>query len=59
MDKVKFLNLGRQPIANGFLDEHEFADEFFYDLSVGFDTDTSLVTHMDYVEPTLMFNEDY
>ena len=59
MDKIKFLDLGKQPIANGFLDEDQFSDEFFYNLSVGFDGDTSLVTHMNYVEPTLMFNDEY
>ena len=59
MGKVKFLDLGKQPIANGFLYENQFEDEFFYNLSVGFDSDTSLVTHMDYVEPVLMFNDEY
>ena len=59
MDKTKFLDLGRQPIANGFLTEDQFDDEFFYDLSVGFDRETGLVTHMEYVEPSLMFNDEY
>ena len=59
MDKAKFLDLGRQPIANGFLTEDQFDDEFFYDLSVGFDRETGLVTHMEYVEPSLMFNDEY
>jgi methylation protein EvaC len=59
VDKTKFLDLGRQPIANGFLTEDQFENEFFYDLSVGFDRETALVTHMEYVKPSLMFNDEY
>ena len=60
MSNIKqFLDLGKQPIANGFLTEEEFSSEFFYDLRVGLDRDTCLVTHMDYVKPELMFNENY
>ena len=58
-NKIEFLNLGKQPIANGFLTEEEFDSEFFYDLRVGLDRETNLVTHMDYVKPELMFNENY
>ena len=57
--KKEFLNLGKQPIANGFLTEEEFDSEFFYDLRVGLDRETNLVTHMDYVKPELMFNDTY
>ena len=59
MAKVEFLNLGKQPLANGFLEKNEIDDEFFYDLKVGFDIDTKLVTHMEYVNPPLMFNDKY
>ena len=59
MDRTKFLDLGKQPIANGFLHQDQFDDEFFYSLSVGFDTESCLVTHMDYVKPELMFNDEY
>ena len=60
MDKIKFLNLGKQPIANGFLDSVEdFENEFFYNLSVGYDIDTGLITQMDYVDKERMFNDNY
>jgi len=59
MSKYEFLDLGKQPIANRFLDKDDFEDEFFYDLKVGFDTETSLVTHMEYVDAPMMFNDDY
>lgn len=56
--KTEVLDLGKQPIANKFLttpDEYEF----FYNLKVGFDDETKLLTHMEYVDPPLMFNENY
>ena len=59
MNKIKFLDLGKQPIANGFLYPSEIENEYFYQLEVGFDDDTKLVTHMEYVDPPLMFNENY
>lgn len=59
MKKIEFLDLGKQPIANRFLKESEISDEYFYHLKVGFDTETNLVTHIDYVDPPMMFNETY
>jgi len=62
MSKVSFLNLGRQPIANGFLTKEELegeGDEFFFDLSLSFDADNYLVSLTNFVEPEKMFNEDY
>ena len=55
----EFLDLGRQPIANAFLKEEDFKDEFFFDLKVGLDTDTNLVSIKNFVEPERIFNEDY
>ena len=57
--KKQFLDLGKQPIANGFLYKEEIKDEFFFDLKVGFDEKTKLITQMEYVDPPLMFNENY
>lgn len=57
--KTKFLDLGKQPIANAFLTPGECENEFFYDLEVGFDSDTCLVSHMNFIDPPLMFNDEY
>ena len=57
--KVKFLDLGMQPIANGFLEKTSSEEEFFYNLSMGFDEDTYLVSQMEFVEPEMMFNDSY
>ena len=57
--KKEFLNLGKQPIANGFLHNDQFTEEYFYNLKVAFDDDNKLVTHVDYVDKELMFNDRY
>ena len=58
-NKREFLDLGRQPIANRFLNKDEFDDEFFFDLKVTFDEETKLVSLKEFVEPELMFNDNY
>lgn len=58
-NKKEFLDLGRQPIANRFLNKDEFDNEFFFDLKVTFDEETKLVSLKEFVEPELMFNENY
>ena len=55
----KFLDLGRQPIANGFLYKDQIKDEYFFNLGVAFDEETKLVTQTEYVDPPLMFNDEY
>tara|TARA_R110000851_G_scaffold94758_9_gene205785 strand:+ start:247 stop:1410 length:1164 start_codon:yes stop_codon:yes gene_type:complete len=55
----QFLNLGKQPIANGFLQKKDIETEYFFNLGVGFDDETKLVTQTEYVDPPLMFNDEY
>ena len=57
--KTEFLDLGDQPIANAFLHPGQKNEEYYYKLRVGFDDTTKLVSLMDFVDPPLMFNEDY
>ena len=57
--KTTFLDLGRQPIANGFLTAEEFKNEYFFDLRVTFDEETYLVSLEEFVPPEKMFNENY
>jgi methylation protein EvaC len=57
--KRKFLDLGKQPITNAFLTADEFDNEYFYNLSMGIDEDTKLVSLMETVKPEMMFNEIY
>lgn len=55
---IEFLDLGMQPIANNFADTAD-KDEYKYNLSVGFDPDTCLVSLMNKVDPKKMFNDSY
>ena len=57
--KKEFLDLGKQPIANKFLNKDEFGTEFFFDLKVVVDVDTKLVSLKEFVAPEMMFNENY
>ena len=58
--KKEFLDLGRHPIANAFLQkEEDFKDEFLFDLKVCWDKETKLVSIKEFVEPERIFNEDY
>ncbi len=54
-----FLSFGRMPVANGFLSESEFADEFFYDLAVGFCDHCSMVQLTQPVERERLFHDNY
>lgn len=57
--KKKFLDFGTQPITNAFVKEDKFDGEYFYNLSIGIDEDTKLVSLMESVKPELMFNDVY
>jgi len=61
MKKI-FLDLGRQPITNSFLkklDKKSIDNEFFYNLKITFDTNTKLVSLLNFVKPEKMFNKKY
>mgnify|MGYP001201833246 FL=1 len=59
MSKIKFLNLGKQPITNNFLTEKEPINEYFYDLNIVFDENTKVVSLESFIPPEKMFNETY
>ena len=57
--KKEFLDLGKHPIANAFLKEEDFDDEFLFNLKVVFDTESKLVSIKKFVDPERIFNENY
>ena len=60
MSKIKFLDLGSQPIANNFLNNKDkIKNEYKFNLSVVFDEETKLVSLESFVKPELMFNDSY
>lgn len=54
-----FLNFGRMPIANGFLTAEQFADEYFFELSVGFCPVCRMVQLTEQVDRKRLFHDHY
>lgn len=59
MSKIEFLNLGRQPVTNNFLNNPNPKNEFFYNLKVSFDEKNKIVSLSNFLPPEKMFNETY
>tara|TARA_Y100000004_G_scaffold191455_1_gene250275 strand:+ start:50 stop:1237 length:1188 start_codon:yes stop_codon:yes gene_type:complete len=57
--KKEFLDLGKQPITNSFLNKGEFDGEFLFNLRAVFDDETKLVSLKEFVSPEMMFNDVY
>ena len=60
--KKKFLDLGKQPITNSFLNKikkENLKKEFFYNLSVGFNRKNYLVSLMNFVNPKNQYTNKY
>jgi methylation protein EvaC len=56
---TRFLDLGRQPLSDGFLTEPPGEREFFYQLAVGMCERCTMVQLLQEVPRELMFDEDY
>ena len=54
-----FLDLGRMPLANGFLNRSKIKKEYFYPLKVAFTKELSLVQLTENPPPKKMFNKNY
>ena len=54
-----FLNLGKMPIANGFLKKKNFKNEYFFPLKVAFSESLKLVQLVSNPDPKKMFNKNY
>ncbi len=54
-----FMSFGKMPIANGFLKEENFDNEFFFNLDIGFSEKISLLQLNDHPTPEQMFNKNY
>lgn len=55
----EFMDFGKMPIANGFLEEKNYAKEEFFDLKVGYCPKCHMVQLTTFVEKEKMFNENY
>lgn len=54
-----FMNFGKMPMANGFLEEKKFKNEFFYNLEVGFCEYNYLFQVNDHPKSQKIFNHEY
>jgi methylation protein EvaC len=54
-----FIDFGRMPIANGFLSPEKFAEEYFFNLRVGFCPECKMVQLTEQVEREKMFHDHY
>jgi methylation protein EvaC len=54
-----FVSFGKMPIANGFLDPDQFAEEYFFELRVGFCPRCSMVQLLEQPDREKMFHENY
>jgi len=62
IDKKKcdtFLDLGKMPIANGFLEKKNIPTEYYFSLKVGFNKRLSLFQINENPNPKKMFNKNY
>ena len=55
---VPFLDLGKQPLANGFI-RNKKVREYFYDLKVGFSKKSKMVQIFNVPKKEKMFNKNY
>ena len=56
---TEFLDLGDQPLSDGFLTEADLPKEYFYRLAVGACAECTMVQLMEEVPRDLMFHADY
>ncbi len=53
------LDLGSQPLGNGFLKPEEFSEEYFYPMAAGFSEKSMMFQLIEQPEPERMFHEQY
>ncbi len=53
------LDLGLQPLGNGFLLPNQYADEYFFSLQCGFSEVSRLFQLIEQPAPEMMFHQDY
>lgn len=54
-----FMSFGKMPIANGFLNQEQFGNEYFFELQLCFCEKCQLVQLYDQPNPKRMFHKDY
>ncbi len=55
----KIISYGEMPIANGFLTEEQFKDEYFFELAISFCETSKMLQLIEQPDPKMMFHENY
>ena len=58
-DTNSFMTFGDMPIANGFLSEENFSNEYFFEMEVSFCNNCKMFQLINQPSPQQMFNENY
>lgn len=53
------MSFGKMPIANGFLDQKDFAKEYFFELAPAFCNKCQMFQLLEQPSPEIMFHENY
>lgn len=56
---IEFLDLGKQPLGNGFLNKRNKKKEYFFNLRVGFSKKSKMVQLINVPKKEKMFNKNY
>ena len=56
---TEIFDFGKHPLGNGFLDENQFKDEYFYNMQVGFSNKSKMFQLLKQPDPEKMFHENY
>ena len=56
---LEVIDFGKQPLGNGFISQDEIANEYFFDMKVGFNETSCMLQLIDQPEPGKMFHENY
>ena len=56
---VEFMEFGKTPLGNGFLDKKDFSSEYFYNMSIGYCQKSKMVQLLEQPTPSKMFHDKY
>ena len=56
---TEVLTFGKQPLGNGFLLPQNFANEYFYEMSLGFSEESMMLQLIHQPSPEVMFHKEY
>ena len=56
---IEFLDFGKQPLGNGFINQNQIENEFFFNMRLGFSPKSKMVQLIDQPPAEKMFHDEY